>query len=87
MDDKIEYVDPYKEPQYKDVTVDEVIELLKEYKDNGVNGRRIIGKKYDRTWECNHIEETPPGYKYKEVFEYRIKLITKEYTIEEDKDE
>ena len=70
----------YKETNNNFVTVDEVIELLKEYNHDGLNGNKIIGKKFDRTWECNHMEETPSGYKYKEVLEYQIKIITKEYT-------
>jgi hypothetical protein len=83
MDDKIEYVDIYKEPRYKDVTLDEAIELLQEYKNDGVRGGTIIGKKFDRTNECNHTEKTPEGYKYKEVSEYRINIITKEYTCDD----
>jgi hypothetical protein len=77
-------VNLYKEPNYKDVTVDEAIELLKECKDHGLNGNMIIGKKYDRTNECNHTEKTPTGYKYKEVSEYKITIITKEYTLDDD---
>lgn len=74
----------YKEPRYKDVTVDEAIELLKECKDQGANGNMIIGKKFDRTFECNHTENIPIGYKYKEVFEYKLKIITKEYALDDD---
>lgn len=46
-----------------------------------MNGNRIIGKKYDRTNECNHLEKTPAGYKYKEVLEYKITIITKELEV------
>ena len=74
----------YKETMNNYVTVDEAIELLKECKDHGVNGKLVIGKKYDRTNECNPTEKTPTGYKYKEVFEYRIKIIAKEYTCDDD---
>ena len=74
----------YKETMNNYVTVDEAIELLKECKDHGLNGNLIIGKKYDRTNEYNHTEKTPRGYKYKEVFEYKITIITKEYTLDDD---
>jgi hypothetical protein len=77
-------MDIYKEPLYKDVTLDEAIKLLKECKDHWANGNMIIGKKFDRTFECNHTENIPIGYKYKEVSEYRLKIITKEYTLEGD---
>lgn len=83
-DDKIEYVDIYKEPRYKNVTLDEAIELLKECKDHGWSGDAVVGEKYDRTWECNHTEKIPVGYKYKEVFVYKIKIITKEYTLDDE---
>ena len=77
-------MDIYKKPRYEDVTIDEVIELLKECKDSGLNGKMVIGKKYDITYECNHTEKTPVGYKYKEVSEYKIKIITKEYTLDDE---
>lgn len=77
-------MDIYKEPLHENVTIDEAIELLKECKDHGLKGDAVIGKKFDRTYECNLTEKIPTGYKYKEVFVYKLKIITKEYTHDDD---